>query len=39
MEYFSNNKNNFVFPIDGVVIKVNNLADYDKLGRTSKFPH
>lgn len=39
VEYFSNNKNNFVFPIDGVVIKVNNLADYDKLGRTSKFPH
>lgn len=39
IEYFAKNKNNFAFPIDGVVIKVNNLVDYAKLGGTSKFPH
>lgn len=31
-------KNNLDFPIDGVVVKVNNFNWYEKIGFTSKFP-
>lgn len=31
-------KNDLDFPIDGVVIKVNNFSWYEKIGFTSKFP-
>ncbi len=31
-------KGNLDFPIDGVVVKVNNFSWYDKIGFTSKFP-
>ena len=39
---FINNKakirENLEYDIDGVVVKVNNLLDYEKIGRTNKYP-
>ena len=35
---WTDRKNDLEFPIDGVVIKVNNFADHEKIGYTSKFP-
>lgn len=38
IENWTKQKNDLPFPIDGVVIKVNNFADHEKIGYTSKFP-
>lgn len=38
IDHWTNIKNNLEFPIDGVVIKVNNFDDHAKIGYTSKFP-
>lgn len=35
---WTDQRNDLDFPIDGVVIKVNNFADHEKIGYTSKFP-
>lgn len=35
---WTDQRNDLEFPIDGVVIKVNNFADHEKIGYTSKFP-
>jgi len=36
--YWDKRKNNLKYEIDGIVIKVNNIQDQNKLGYTSKFP-
>jgi DNA ligase (NAD+) len=38
IEKIKNIKNNFIFPMDGIVIKVNNINLYESIGTTSKFP-
>ncbi len=38
IKYIGENRDNFSFDIDGAVIKVNNLADREKLGSTAKYP-
>lgn len=38
IEKITQTKGNLDFPIDGVVVKVNNFSWYDKIGFTSKFP-
>lgn len=38
IDYWTNQRGNLDFPIDGVVIKVNDFAMHDKIGFTSKFP-
>jgi DNA ligase (NAD+) len=38
IEDFTNNREQIPYPIDGVVIKENNINLYDTIGRTSKFP-
>lgn len=38
IQYLSNNRTNFEYPLDGVVIKVNELNLHSKIGYTSKFP-
>ncbi len=38
IDNWTNKRNDLEFPIDGVVIKVNNFEDHDKIGYTSKFP-
>lgn len=37
-KYWENNRNSLPYPIDGIVIKVNNLEYQKKLGAISKFP-
>lgn len=39
INWLENNQNNLAFPIDGAVIKLNEINHYDALGKTSKFPH
>ncbi len=38
IEKFNSIKNNLDYPIDGIVIKVNQLSLYKEIGETSKFP-
>lgn len=38
IDYYKNKKDNLDFPIDGIVIKVNELEYLNKLGNTSKNP-
>ncbi|MBQ0045715.1 MAG: NAD-dependent DNA ligase LigA [Mycoplasma sp.] len=38
IESWTSKRNDLEFPIDGVVIKVNNFADHNRIGYTSKFP-
>lgn len=38
IEWFQINRDNLNYPIDGVVIKLNDFKYYDELGTTSKFP-
>ena len=38
IDYWDKRKNNLKYEIDGIVIKVNDLQDQNKLGFTSKFP-
>lgn len=38
IKYIGENRDNFSFDIDGAVIKVNNLADRERLGSTAKYP-
>lgn len=38
IETWTSKRNDLDFPIDGVVIKVNNFDDHEKIGYTSKFP-
>ena len=39
IKYLEDNHDKLSYPIDGAVIKINELNLYDKLGTTSKFPH
>lgn len=39
INYLESHQDNLEYPIDGAVIKVNDINLYDKLGSTSKFPH
>lgn len=38
IKFLTENRNNFKYDIDGIVIKVNNINYYDELGYTAKFP-
>lgn len=38
IENWTNTRNDLQFPIDGVVIKVNDFNDHERIGYTSKFP-
>lgn len=38
IKYIGENRDNFTFDIDGAVIKVNSLAEREKLGSTAKYP-
>lgn len=38
INYWTEKRNDLSYEIDGIVIKVNNLADQEKLGFTSKYP-
>ena len=39
IKYLEKHQDDLEYPIDGAVIKVNEIALYSKLGTTSKFPH
>lgn len=39
INYLEQHQDNLPYPIDGAVIKVNDINLYDLLGSTSKFPH
>ena len=38
IEYWTENRNTLPYEIDGIVIKLNNLDDQEKVGFTSKYP-
>lgn len=38
VKYLTENRDDFKYDVDGIVIKVNNINYYDELGYTSKFP-
>lgn len=38
VKYLTEYRDNFLYDIDGIVIKVNNINYYDEIGYTSKFP-
>lgn len=38
INYFTNERDNLPFVIDGIVIKLNQINYYDEIGTTSKFP-
>lgn len=38
IEYWTENRNSLPYEIDGIVIKLNNLDDQEKVGFTSKYP-
>lgn len=39
IELLEKNQDKISYPIDGAVVKLNNIYLYDELGKTSKFPH
>lgn len=39
INHIDTHRNNYTFPIDGAVIKVNDIADHVTIGGTDKYPH